>query len=609
MTQGFQSKVDINEDTPTRAQPRTSPSQAQTGELGRIDIVSRPIPHIKGYDVRRPLGQGGMGEVYEAVDRLGMTYALKMIRFDCFRTGTLERFRQEARAMVPLRHPNVVRIYSFDETDDGPYFTMEYLPDRTLEDRKGSFVGKPREAVLLMIQIVDAVAYLHARGLVHRDLKPLNILFKETTPYVADLGLVKLLGEPDDSRRDSPFLAADTDDALTNQQTRPQHDTASIPGESKGVLGTLDYMAPELFAGQPRVSRQSDIWALGIILHELVHGLRPKLRPTTLANVDPALQAIIDRCLAPLPENRYPSANDLLTDLKRWLNPPRTSLASYRWLFPLPVALASLLLVAMLPRSTPSKGNSGPERLATIDFDERARESLAGGKAVTLIGEQGLPINGKKLAVSGCDEELRLEDCHFVIATQHMAAAELLNDPGIDNYRFRVQVRQESSIAPDMARVGLYFGRRIVTMPNGNLDQFSMFGIREQRSAGGQRHGEHSLNLWGLWYPDGEREPSPGLFTGLKWVLPFDQPAERPDRVWRELMVEMRPTEVKMFLDGRLVTTQRRTMPDHYLHMLDSMTSHPELLPATVDARGGLGVIVTRGVGSFRDAVIEPLGD
>lgn len=267
------------------------------------------------YRIVRPLGSGGMGEVYAAEDlKLQRTVALKILpRSMAADPDHLSRFRREAQAIAALNHPNVVTVYAVEEAGDTLFLTMELVEGRTLAAlvRPG---GMPlREWVSLALPIVDAVAAAHAQGVVHRDLKPSNVMVGSGGRIkVLDFGLAKL--QPRASETEGSTITA--------------HATARDL-----VLGTPAYMSPEQAEGRP-IDQRTDIFSLGVLLYEMASGSRPfagdtsmaiissilKDSPTALTISRPDLPADVDRivrrCLAKDPSRRYQSAIDLRNDLE-----------------------------------------------------------------------------------------------------------------------------------------------------------------------------------------------------------------------------------------------------------------------------------------------------
>jgi tetratricopeptide (TPR) repeat protein/tRNA A-37 threonylcarbamoyl transferase component Bud32 len=288
-----------------------------------------------GYRLLREIASGGMGIVYEAEDlKLKRVVAMKVVRNAQFATREeAARFRAETQAVAQLDHPDIVPIYESGEEDGMPYFTMRLAEGGSLADRlKKRGVLPDREAALFMTQIARAVQYAHEHGVLHRDLKPANILIDGSgKPMLSDFGLAKLL--------DAEF-----------QLTR-----------SNAHVGTPHYMSPEQAAGKTReVTTASDVWALGIMLFQMLTGQLPftggsavevmrritqeepeisssgrlTVRSTTHAETPPGektpasqsiqlqadLATLIQRCLEKQPEKRLPSAGFLADELDRFLN-------------------------------------------------------------------------------------------------------------------------------------------------------------------------------------------------------------------------------------------------------------------------------------------------
>ena len=292
------------------------------------------------YEVLEPIGGGGMGVVHRAVDtRLGRTVALKFLqpRLDADDSAA-ERFRLEARAAAALEHPNICTVHEIGETAEGRLFlAMPLYEGETLERGIARGPLAVADAVGIAAQVARGLAKAHAQGIVHRDVKPSNVL------VTAD-GVVKLLDFG---------IAKLADVTLTG---------------GAGPLGTAAYMSPEQRAGAP-VDHRTDLWSLGVVLHEMLTGRRPldgapdpasaagppsvsSLRP----DAPPALDRIVATALAREPERRYPSASAMERDL---------------------LALG----VAAGGPGTPTPVPGPPRRRARVG----RRVALAAGVAVTLL--------------------------------------------------------------------------------------------------------------------------------------------------------------------------------------------------------------------------------
>src|SRR5512139_321794 len=255
------------------------------------------------YEIRRTLGKGAMGVVYEAFDpTIKRRVALKTIRADQLGGDdageVLARFRREAQAAGRMSHPNVVAIYDFDEDEGTSFIAMEYVEGR---DLKSAFEHNERFAnadiVRIMAQILDALGYSHRQGVVHRDIKPGNVFLQDDgTVKVADFGIA--------------------------------HVDASSLTQVGSVMGTPSFMSPEQIQGLP-VDGRSDLFSAGVILYQFLTGERPFAGsstttmqkvlkqdplPPSLLNVQvaPALDAVVRKALAKHADERYQTAREFI---------------------------------------------------------------------------------------------------------------------------------------------------------------------------------------------------------------------------------------------------------------------------------------------------------
>jgi serine/threonine protein kinase len=262
---------------------------------------------IGGYEIAEEIGRGGMAAVYRAYQtQLERWVAIKIMQTaESMDEEFLSRFRREAKAIAALRHPNILTIYDYGEERGIAYIVMEYVPGGTL---KAHLTGEPMEwsdVAALLIPVGRALAYAHSRGIVHRDVKPANILLaRPDWPLLADFGLAKLLGRQRGITR---------------------------PGTS---IGTPAYFSPEQAVGE-NVDHRSDIYGMGIVLYELLTGhvpfesdspfdmmlrrLREPPDPPRHLNprILPQLDAIIVRALAREPTARYQTMEALVDDLSQ----------------------------------------------------------------------------------------------------------------------------------------------------------------------------------------------------------------------------------------------------------------------------------------------------
>jgi TolB-like protein/tRNA A-37 threonylcarbamoyl transferase component Bud32 len=314
--------------------------------LGELDVCDADW-RIGNYQILEEIGRGGMGVIYRARQRHSRRIvALKRIlSYHADSQETLARFRREAQAAASLDHPNILPIYEVSECDDGlPFFSMKFAGGGSLLDAAPALRGEPRRAVALMAKVSRAVQYAHGQGILHRDLKPGNVLLDgRGEPLVSDFGLAKWL---------------DTSSHLTRTLT---------------IFGTPGYIAPEQVNGSAgKLGPASDVYSLGAILFDLLagrppfmgeHALKviqqasekpaPKLR-TLMPGLDRDLETICAKCLEREPSARYRSAGDLAEDLERWLEgrhiiarPVSPVARAWRWTRRNPVVagMAALLLV------------------------------------------------------------------------------------------------------------------------------------------------------------------------------------------------------------------------------------------------------------------------
>ena len=319
------------------------------------------------YTLIEPLGDGGMAEVYLTRDNsLGREVALKVLRERYADDEEfVERFRREAVSAAGLNHPNVVQVYDRGRTEDGSfYIAMEYVPGGTLKERvkaEGSLT--PRDAADMASHVADALAVAHDRGIVHRDVKPQNVLLtSKGEAKVSDFGIAR---------------AASTE---TMTQTN-------------AVLGTLAYMSPEQVRGE-RVGPASDLYSLGVALYEMLTGELPYRGDDPIASamkrldeapphpreVNPAvsedLDALVVRLLAKEPQYRYESAASLSEDLRRIRDglPPRAAGDGAAWRASCDTAKEDLAPARL--------GAGGPDRRARLGW----RRAFAVPVAALLVG-------------------------------------------------------------------------------------------------------------------------------------------------------------------------------------------------------------------------------
>ncbi|MGO9302560.1 MAG: protein kinase domain-containing protein [Candidatus Korobacteraceae bacterium] len=275
------------------------------------------------YEILSPLGAGGMGEVYRARDtRLDRSVAVKILPSHLSEDSEAkQRFDREARTISSLNHPNICTLHDVGHQDGVDYLVMEYLEGQTLADRLGKGPLPVEQVLRYGIEICDGLEKAHRCGVVHRDLKPGNIMLTKTGAKLMDFGLAKA----------SVANAAAASGLTANLSSPP----GSHPLTAQGtVVGTFQYMSPEQIEGKEADAR-SDIFALGAVLYEMVTGKRAfegKTAATVMAAVlerepapissmqpttPPALERLVRTCLSKDPDERWQTAHDVKLQLKQ----------------------------------------------------------------------------------------------------------------------------------------------------------------------------------------------------------------------------------------------------------------------------------------------------
>jgi TolB-like protein/tRNA A-37 threonylcarbamoyl transferase component Bud32 len=280
--------------------------------LDELDARDKPW-QLGNYEILEQIGCGGMGVIYRARQRHSrrIVAVKRVLSYRADSHGALQRFRREAQAVASLDHPNILPIYEVSESEDGlPFFSMKLAEKGSLAENAASLLGEPRKCVQLMAKVARAVEYAHSRGVLHRDLKPGNILLNDRgEPLVSDFGLAKLL---------------DGNNDLTRSLT---------------TFGTAGFIAPEQADGAAAdLTPAADVYSLGAVLFNVLAGRppflgsnpvsvirkasetqAPKLR-SLAPSLDRDLETICARCLERDPKARYQSAGELAADLERWLD-------------------------------------------------------------------------------------------------------------------------------------------------------------------------------------------------------------------------------------------------------------------------------------------------
>jgi hypothetical protein len=515
-----------------------------------------------------------MGVVYRARHKtLGRVVALKMMRSDYGFTDQVERFRREIQATAILTHANIVPVYEVGDYQSQPYYTMPFVGGGSLSDRREQLYADPGAVLTLLAKVAEAVHYAHEQGIVHRDLKPSNVLVNEHgEPMVTDFGLAKL---------------RDGDLELTR---------------SGVILGTPYYMAPEQAAGRTKlIGPATDVWALGVMLYELLAGQRPflgeneeevkrKIResdPPRLRSVRPGLSAAVERmvlkCLQKKPERRYRSAKELAAALRDCLEKGPTVSAPIGWL---------ARLLDWLPRYSivTAGGLLCVAALVVFAFlfprDNAAENPIInkGGYQEVLLGQTGPPEKFRWLLGERTVTKISKDANEpFSFTTTDLALLELLPRPPVKTYRLEVEIWHQNAVNDF---VGVFLGHRILDSEQSRQHTFMNVSFADI----GQ--------LKGKVYTTIRIEGGKGHVHAFGPSLAFP-PREVASAVrWRPLAVHVGSQVITVNFDGRLVGNVARAELEKRFQGISNGK-------VGFDPEGALGLYLSQGTASFRNAVVS----
>jgi eukaryotic-like serine/threonine-protein kinase len=369
------------------------------------------------YEIVAPVGAGGMSEVYRARDtRLDRTVAIKILpEYLSCNVEAKQRFDREARAISSLNHPNICHLYDIGSQDGTDYLVMEFLEGETLADRLRKGAMPLNEIFRVGIAVAEALAVAHRQGLVHRDLKPGNIMLTESGGVkLLDFGLAKAAGTISANPKSAPLLSA----VATVNSASPQLSPLTTAG---ALVGTIQYMSPEQIEGREADAR-SDIFAFGAVLYEMVTGRRAfegksqisvasailEKEPQPIKDIQrsapAALDYLIHTCLAKNPEERYQSALDVKLQL-RWIaeagqDPTTSGPPEKRWRKILPWSLAIALVATALALAATylvTRPVPGTPLMVSLIPPAGVFPDIAGRN-----GPPQISLDGKRLAFVGC---------------------------------------------------------------------------------------------------------------------------------------------------------------------------------------------------------------
>jgi serine/threonine protein kinase/WD40 repeat protein len=383
------------------------------------DDATAPV-QIGPYTIEAEIGRGAVGVVYRARHHLlDRKVALKILSPSLLRAEESDRFLTEARAVARLQHPNIVQLFEVGASDGRPYLALELVAGGNLAQAVAAKALSQRAAAELTAVVGRALAYSHSHGILHRDLKPGNILLTaEGVPKIADFGLSKLMDRVDGTT------------------------------QVGAVIGTPEYMAPEQIGAVGTVGVPADLYGLGAILYELLTG-RPPFRAETQVktlyqvtwyelvpvlrlqpDVAPDLAVICEKCLAKNPAQRYATAAELADDLDRFLSgkpilarPPSVSVRLRKWAArnPLYVVLASVVLLASGALVTLGAWSNTRLRLAAADANQQRHAAEASAEQARSQLETARRLN----------YSLQIGQVNELWRTDPRQAMQLLRDPEV----------------------------------------------------------------------------------------------------------------------------------------------------------------------------------
>jgi serine/threonine protein kinase len=613
-------------------------------EAQTVDDRGVSLPRFLDYDVERMIGSGAMGQVFLAKDvQLGHLVAIKVIQprtrllLESDRRRLASRFVREAQTLASLNHPHIVRVLAGKPRADSPYFAMEFLP-RSLADageRQALNKAGPRAVVEFMVKVVKAVHYAHTQGVLHRDLKPGNILIDSNgDPKVADFGLAKLVFDEDDVLNivGKPEIAALADHETSGPLT--------LPGTQPG---TPAYMAPEQYLpGLGPVDARTDVFALGVVLYWLLSGGHPFLPDATsrpnlevmrnaLRGAKPRLlkdarlskkkiqqlNKILETCLATSNVDRYSSAQGLATALEEWLHEEKPIVAPMtRWerawtivgkptvLF-IVLSFVALLVVAPLWRSQSETPYVRETKTLVQDLKDR--------KPVVLIGSKDRPPTFTWRKGDGDATPSGDSSGAMRITAQGPALVELLPEVPLARYRIIAEIFHEAAFS-EKSEVGVYCCYEAVETPQIVHHLFvktSFADTGRLATAFVRKKGRCSMASLSLFdfVRDFRAEKQPHDFRMQRGMEFYFIARKEDEQRVRRLTVEVNgSTSIKLQWDDD-ETPKSESEPLLLGFFSDLRKHHPELQERNTSYKpdGALGVFVDSSCLEVKSLRIEPM--
>jgi hypothetical protein len=592
---------------PGDADRQTHPEETERIREAGADGSSQ-LPDIPGYHIEKVVGRGGMGIVYRAIDlKLNRVVALKVMHPGGRDYQQIQgRFEREVQALALSRHPNVVQVHHAGEWRGFPYYTMDYVPGGSLGHQLGRFQSNPTACAKLVAKVARAMQALHDHNVIHRDLKPLNILLGDgDEPLVADFGLAL-------------WLEDDPESGYT---------ATGYP------VGTHQYMAPEQTEGKrSEYSAGCDVWAIGVVLYELLAGRRPfpddgksdvlkRIRedePPSLPETVPAdLTAIVYTCLAKLPAERYATAAALADDLEAWLRGERGSRQPARrrgWL--VATGLVALVALIAIPVAVMPGGKPLPPQKVTI------RALLEDHRTADVIGANGMPRFGTRLLPGCMDGVGQGPTGYATLSSPVYSAAELSGE----DLPWPVKLRAEYAMPQSQENrsfAGVFIGGKVTpaAIPWQSLVHLIHEEIPIPRlfSFGPKfviQRAYFEVAVWGE-RPPGERSAMPDAVVR---VSPDISPTSDETPEWHAVELVIHPNGVSGTWNGMPLkpvsgplqagrppkqSVQAWKQSVQYWLSSPSMHGRPTVAPPYIGP--GIGVCVFNATATFRNVQLVPL--
>lgn len=575
-------------------------------ESATAEDVPEP-PDIPGYVIERHLGRGGMGHVWQVRDELDRPFALKMAHAHLLSEAGRARFLDEARAMARLDHPHIASIHHPGRHGDVPFFLMPIYP-ASLRDRLAEYQGDPVAAVRLMAAVADGVGHLHAAGLVHRDLKPGNVLLDaHGQPAVSDFGLVKTFGEDPSANR--PVAASEGGSATQPGGARPSRTVAGF------ALGTRSYMSPEQAAGLTHLANPRwDVWALGVMLHQLLTAELPRssgapeklLDPAEPDNpppsdvkpgLDPRLERIIQKCLTRDERERYADGREVSRHLNEWLR-QRDRKPRYLLLLTCLLLAAAVAAVLVLRNGRPEP-KPEPESWTEVD-----RMALRSGVPVIFEPEARLAANAYELmgGEAGFKPNFHPKTNAIGLATTESVLLVLCKDPGVDAYRFEAEINQ--SVANPFSQVGLFQGLQSVAAADG--DKYTFAALKFNLHTKSDKLIKYWVGIMIATAPE-RNQTGGGMSISTVNIHPLSVPeAGKEKEKWHRLSVEVRAHRSTWRFGDEKELTIPRPLEDPFSQALRDMVRPRLNQVLDLPPSGGLGVIVQNSACQVRNIKLTP---